>query len=89
MIWLRCPDEQVAGLEHHRPGLLVGRLHRHEPHGRTQRRLDDGLRIGRIVLLWLPPLVQVAFGLSWLVIECVLLSGLCEYGLSRSRWPGW
>jgi hypothetical protein len=37
--------------ESHRPRLLVGGLRFYEPHGRPQGRLDDGLAIGRIVLL--------------------------------------
>lgn len=39
--------------------LLVGRLRLDEPHGRPQRRLDDGLGIGRVVLLALEERLDV------------------------------
>lgn len=48
----------------------------------------DGLGIGCVVLLWLPPLMQEAFQPDVPVIECVLLSGLI-CGTFRSRGPVW
>lgn len=83
------PDQQLVDPEHH--GGPLGRfgLYGHKAHRRANGRFANRFSIGSVVLLWLPPLVQVASDLSWLVIECVLLSGLFECGRSRSRWPGW
>ena len=43
--------ELFARPESHRSGLLFCGLWLHEPHGRSQCRLDDGLRIGGVILL--------------------------------------
>ena len=44
-------DHLLARPKQHRPRLHIGRLWLDEAHTRTHRRLDDRLRVGRIILL--------------------------------------
>ncbi len=44
-------NEQIAGAEQHRAGLLRGALHRHRPHVRSLDRLGNRFRIRGVVLL--------------------------------------
>ncbi|MET3524841.1 hypothetical protein ABID25_006712 [Mesorhizobium abyssinicae] len=54
-------DNAFASAEQNRPRLLIWRLGFDEAHFRLTRRSDDGLGIGGIILLWLPPSMQEAF----------------------------
>ena len=47
----RLPDQEVARLEGHARGLLLGALDGHEAHRRTGGRFRDGLSVGGIVLI--------------------------------------
>lgn len=44
-------DQDRPGPMQHHDALLLGRLHRYEPHGRPSDRLADRLRVGHVVLL--------------------------------------